>query len=187
VVTLHLYTDFVCPFCFIAEQSTVPRLLAEFELDLDWCGFELHPGTPPGGRPLSELFPGVDLEALHARTKDFAAGFGVTGFDPPKRLQNSRRALALAEVARAEGRLEALRHAAFEAHWRRGADLEATADLERIATGAWTRRHATITRAGCYQCRQQYEPRTTHFLERHHAARVPFPPGGCDSPVRVQG
>jgi predicted DsbA family dithiol-disulfide isomerase len=29
---LLLYTDFVCPFCFIAEQSTVPRLLAAYEL-----------------------------------------------------------------------------------------------------------------------------------------------------------
>jgi predicted DsbA family dithiol-disulfide isomerase len=161
VVTLHLYTDFVCPFCFIAEQSTVPRLLAEFELDLDWCGFELHPGTPPGGRPLSELFPGVDLEALHARTKDFAAGFGVTGFDPPKRLQNSRRALALAEVARAEGRLEALRHAAFEAHWRRGADLEATADLERIAADAGLDAARSLAEAETPQFRELSAERQT--------------------------
>ncbi|HEX2880847.1 MAG TPA: DsbA family protein [Polyangiaceae bacterium] len=133
---LHLYTDFVCPFCFIAEQSTVPRLLEEFDLQLDWCGFELHPGTPPGGRPLSHLFPGVDLDALHAQTQRFAASFGVTGFSPPNRLQNSRRALALAEVAREQGRLEPFRNAAFEAHWRRGEDLEDTATLQRLATMA---------------------------------------------------
>lgn len=133
---LHLYTDFVCPFCFIAEHSTVPRLLSEFELELDWCGFELHPGTPPGGRPLSDLFPGVDLAALHERTKQFAAGFGVGGFEPPNRLRNSRRALGLAEVARDEGRLEAVRQAAFDAHWRRGEDIESTATLERLATEA---------------------------------------------------
>jgi predicted DsbA family dithiol-disulfide isomerase len=134
--TLRLYTDFVCPFCFIAEQSTVPRLLAEFELEHDWCGFELHPGTPAGGRPLSNLFPGVELDALHQQTKQFAARFGVTDFQPPNRLRNSRRALALAEVARAEGKLEALRQAAFEAHWRLGLDLEATSTLEQLAGSA---------------------------------------------------
>lgn len=132
-LTLTLFTDFVCPFCFIAEQSTVPRLLAEFELDLDWHGFELHPGTPRGGTPLSRLFPGVDLATMHARTRRFAAGFGVADFSPPDRIQNSRRALAMAEFARDNGRIEAFRAAAFEAHWRQGKDLEADGDLRELA------------------------------------------------------
>jgi predicted DsbA family dithiol-disulfide isomerase len=135
-LTLTLFTDFVCPFCFIAEQSTIPRLLAEFELDLDWHGFELHPGTPRGGTPLSRLFPGVDLKVMHARTRRFGASFGVADFQPPSHIQNSRRALALAEYARDHGRLEAFRAAAFEGHWRQGKNLEADADLGELASMA---------------------------------------------------
>jgi predicted DsbA family dithiol-disulfide isomerase len=131
--TLRLYTDFVCPFCFIAEESTVPRLLREHELALDWHGFELHPGTPRGGMPLSALFAGVDLPALHQRTRHFAAGFGVTGFDPPSTLRNTRRALAIAELARDRGQLPAFRKAAFDAHWRQGKNLEDDADLGALA------------------------------------------------------
>ncbi len=116
--TLRLYTDFVCPFCFIAEEGTVPRLLLEFDLELDWHGFELHPGTPKGGLPLGALFPGANLRAMHDRTKRFAAQFGVTGFEPPDRLQNTRRALAIAEYARSQGKLEPYRRAVFDAHWR---------------------------------------------------------------------
>src|SRR3569832_2026853 len=134
--TLRLYTDFVCPFCFIAEQSTVPRLLADFDLTLDWRGFELHPSTPKGGLPLQRLFPGRDLAQMHEGTTRFAARFGVTDFQPPARLQNSRRALAVAEWARATGRLEPIRAAAFSAHWRQGKDLEADADLRAIAAAA---------------------------------------------------
>src|SRR5216110_2594243 len=67
-LTLRLYTDFVCPFCFIAEQSTVPRLVRELDLSLDWHGFELHPSTPRGGLPLSALFGRVDLPTMHERT-----------------------------------------------------------------------------------------------------------------------
>ena len=63
-ISLRLYTDFVCPFCFIAEASTVPRLLADYDLTLDWRGFELHPGTPRGGLPLTALFPGAHLPSL---------------------------------------------------------------------------------------------------------------------------
>ncbi len=137
--TLLLYTDFVCPFCFIAEQSTVPRLLAEFDLTLDWHGFELHPSTPRGGLSLSSLFRGVPLPALHERTRRFAARFGVTSFNPPDDLHNTRRALAIAELARAEGRLEPFRAAAFEAHWRQRKNLEDDGDLGAIAVAAGLR------------------------------------------------
>jgi len=134
--TLRLYTDFVCPFCFIAEQSTVPRLLAELELELDWYGFELHPSTPPGGVPLAQLFPGTPLGPLHERTQRFAATFGVVDFQPPSWLSNSRMALALAEHARDAGRLEPFRQAAMEAHWRQGKNLENRTDLAAIASTA---------------------------------------------------
>jgi predicted DsbA family dithiol-disulfide isomerase len=131
--TLRLYTDFVCPFCFIAEESTVPRLLREHDLTLDWCGFELHPSTPVGGRPLSSLFPGVDLASVHRQTKAFAARFGVSGFEPPNTLRNSRRALALAELARDRGRLAPYRQAVFRAHWREGRNIEDLETLQAIA------------------------------------------------------
>lgn len=136
MTTLRLYTDFVCPFCFVAEQSTVPRLLASFDLRLEWHGFELHPGTPRGGRPLSDLFPGVDLGALHEQTRRFGARFGVHDFHPPDWIRNSRRALAVAELARDSDRLEPFRTAAFEAHWRQGKNLEDDADLASVAATA---------------------------------------------------
>lgn len=132
-VTLRLYTDFVCPFCFIAEESTVPRLLAEYDVTLDWRGFELHPGTPRGGLPLTALFPGAHLPSLHERTRRFGAQFGVTGFDPPDRLVNSRRALAIAELARDRNVLEPFRNAAFDAHWRHHKNLESDTDLRELA------------------------------------------------------
>jgi len=136
VSVLRLYTDFVCPFCFIAEQSSVPRLLRELELTLDWYGFELHPSTPPGGVPLSRLFPGTPLPPLHERTKRFGASFSVQNFQPPDWLSNSRMALAIAEHARDAGRLEPFRQAAMEAHWRGGKNLESPDDLRAIALTA---------------------------------------------------
>lgn len=133
-LSFRLYTDFVCPFCFIAEESTVPRLLRELDLTLDWHGFELHPSTPRGGMPLTRLFGNVNLDALHARTQRFAAGFGVTNFRPPDHLHNTRRALAIAELARDEGALDRYRHAAFDANFRLGKNLEDDADLRELAT-----------------------------------------------------
>jgi predicted DsbA family dithiol-disulfide isomerase len=135
-LTLRIYTDFVCPFCFIAEETSVPRLLGELDLVLDWHGFELHPGTPPGGVPLGKLFPGVHLPSLHERTKSFARSFGVTGFQPPDWLWNSRMAMALAEHARDQGKLEPFRRAVMHAHWREGKSIESVDDLGRMVAAA---------------------------------------------------
>jgi len=133
---LYLYTDFVCPFCFIAEHSTVPRLVAEHGLTLEWHGFELHPGTPKGGVPLSTLFRGADLPSLHARTKAFAATFGVVDFQPQDWLHNTRRALAAAEYARDQNRLDAFRTAAFAACFRQGLSIEDDTTLLGLAQAA---------------------------------------------------
>jgi predicted DsbA family dithiol-disulfide isomerase len=66
----------------------------------------------------------------------FAAQFGVTDFRTRDRIPNTRRALALAEVAREEGKLESYRKRAMEAHWRDGLDLENDHDLRTIASDA---------------------------------------------------
>jgi predicted DsbA family dithiol-disulfide isomerase len=130
---LRLYSDFVCPFCFIAEQSTVPRLRDEFDLVVDWRGFPLHPRTPKGGMPLTALFPASRIPAVKEQLRQFAARFDVGGIVHPDRLPNTRRVLAMAEYAREHGKLDEFRRAGMEAHWRHEKDLEADADLRAIA------------------------------------------------------
>jgi predicted DsbA family dithiol-disulfide isomerase len=66
----------------------------------------------------------------------FAASFGVDGLRIPERSPNTRAALALAEHARDQDRLHELRHAAMEAFWRGGEDLEDRAVLSRCAAAA---------------------------------------------------
>ena len=63
----------------------------------------------------------------------FAARFGIEDFRQPERMPNTRRALALAEVARDEGKLDAYRSRAMEAHWKDGMNLEDDDDLRAIA------------------------------------------------------
>ena len=108
----------------------------EYELELDWRGFELHPETPPGGRRLDEYFGAGRVRQMEAQMKQFAARFGVDDFRQRERIPNTRRALALAEVAREEGKLDAYRERVMNAHWRDGMDLENDADLETIARDA---------------------------------------------------
>jgi predicted DsbA family dithiol-disulfide isomerase len=135
-VPIRLYTDFICPFCFVAEKGPVARLLESHDASLDWRGFELHPETPPEGRPLAELFPGMDLARMDASLRQFAAEHGVEDLRVRERLSNTRRALALAEQARDAGRLDAFRRAALDAYWVLGRDLGAEETLVAVAREA---------------------------------------------------
>src|SRR3954471_21815006 len=110
--------------------------MAEYEIELDWRGFELHPETPVGGMEMSRLFGAARAEAMRARMAQFAASFGVRDMKHPGRLPNTRRALAVAELARDRGLLDAYRDSAMRAHWRDGMDLEKDEDLAEISRRA---------------------------------------------------
>ena len=85
---------------------------------------------------LDEYFPPERLAQMGVYMKSFAAKFGIDDFRQRDRIPNTRRALALAEVARDEGRLDEYRSRAMEAHWRDGMNLEDDDDLLRIARDA---------------------------------------------------
>ena len=79
------------------------------------------------------MFPPEKLSGMAVYMKRFAAQFGIDDFQQRERIPNTRRALALAEVARDEGKLGAYRVRAMDAHWRDGMDLENDDDLAAIA------------------------------------------------------
>ncbi len=66
----------------------------------------------------------------------FAAAFGVEGLRIPERTPNTRKALALAEWARDQGRLHPFRRAVMDAHWRQGLDIEDEKVLAGLAQAA---------------------------------------------------
>jgi predicted DsbA family dithiol-disulfide isomerase len=85
---------------------------------------------------LDEYFPPDRLRGMESYMREFAARFGIDDFRSRERIPNTRRALALAEVAREEGKLDAFRTRAMEAHWRDEMNLENDDDLRAIARDA---------------------------------------------------
>lgn len=93
----------------------------------------MHPETPLGGSPIADRVPRERLPQLKSGLREFAASFGVTDLELPDHMPNTRRALAIAEYAREQGKLTAFRDAAMYAHWREGKNLEDEEDLRDIA------------------------------------------------------
>ncbi len=84
---------------------------------------------------MERLFPGRS-QAMFARMLQVAQMQGVTGIQPRNLMNNTRRAIALAEWARDQGRLHPFREAVMRAYWSRGEDIENPEILGRLAEEA---------------------------------------------------
>ncbi|UCG84689.1 MAG: DsbA family protein [Dehalococcoidia bacterium] len=120
----------------MAERSSLVRLEKEFDVEVDWRGFELHPETPEGGVSLTRLYPTVRMKDIREYMENFASSFGIYDMQTHERLPNTRRALAMAEFARDKGKLSTFRELAMQAYWKDGKDLENDQDLAELATRA---------------------------------------------------
>lgn len=151
-------------------------------MELDWRGFEIHPETPRGGTTLDHLFPGRS-EAVQAQVNQTARRFGLPGLQIPARINNSRRALAVAEWAREQGKLLAFREAATEAYWHRGENLEDPDVLAKLAE------HAGLPAEGAREAMDapKYQARLDALAAEGRAAGVRGTPTVFIGNIRVAG
>ena len=88
----------------------------EFELDVTWLPFEIHPETPPEGVLLSEKFQHMDRDAMIRDLNRGGDPYGIR-FGEMKSLYNSRAALEASELARDRGVYEEMHNRLFYAYF----------------------------------------------------------------------
>jgi predicted DsbA family dithiol-disulfide isomerase len=116
----------------------VERLEREYDVEVEWLPFELHPEVPPEGMPVEQLLPAAYRERVEAGVALLAREAGLV-LRRPARLANSRLALQAAEFARDAGAFEAAHVALFRAHWEEGRDLGAISTLLDVLGAAGLR------------------------------------------------
>lgn len=145
-VKIEMFSDFICPFCYIGF-ATIRKLKAEFNLEIAWRGFQIHPDWPAEGMPASEfrreMSPEV-REAIWTRIGAMAEAAGIT-MKPPAILTNSRCALEAAEFAAEKGFGEAFEDRVYRAYFSEGlnigqpgtvTDLAADVGIDRLELNA---------------------------------------------------
>ncbi len=119
-LSIALYSDFLCPYCYLLEQN-LKKLAASYRFDIHWTGFEIHPELPPGGASPSVLGE-AGRDALWERIGALAAEWGIE-IRQPQYLPNTHLALEAAEFARAQGKLEEFRDLVSRAYFLEGQDI----------------------------------------------------------------
>jgi predicted DsbA family dithiol-disulfide isomerase len=144
-MTIDIYSDIACPWCYIGERRffrALEAFSASSEVEVAFRPFQLDPGLPVEPVPLRESLAekfGPRLEATLRHTAATAAAEGLDlRFDDAQAV-NTLDAHRLLRLALAEGGPEAQRAAAeglFEAHFTNGASVADADTLAAIGAAA---------------------------------------------------
>jgi len=129
-----MFSDYICPFCYVGFE-TMRRLKPEFDFQLEWRGFQIHPDWPAQGISadnLREAREGASRQAMWSRIGAMADAVGFA-IKPPALLTNSRAALAATEFARESGNDEALEERIYRAYFNDGENIGDPGVVVRLA------------------------------------------------------
>lgn len=140
MIQLDIFSDPVCPWCYIGKTYLDRALEAEpnHPFGIEWHPFQLNPDMPPEGMDriayLSAKFGPGGATSADAHVEQAARQAGIEiDFSRVRRIPNTLDAHRLIHWAGLEGRQTAAVSALFRAHWREGRDIGDAAVLAEIA------------------------------------------------------
>ncbi len=127
-----LFTDFVCPWCYILERELEPFIFRH-QLNIDYVYYPLHPETPVEGMTLRELFSGKNFDVEKAqqaiRLKAERMGLNWSARD---HTYNSRNAQLLAKSLVGSEYHDSFRNQIFDAYFGEGLNISDPGLLSEI-------------------------------------------------------
>ena len=112
----------------------VDQIKKNYDINVRWRAFPLHPETPDDGITLEELFAGkpIDIKKFTARLKQVAGELGLP-LGERKKTYNSRLAQELAKWAETEGSGDLFHEAVFRAYFVDGKNIGRMDELMVLA------------------------------------------------------
>ncbi|WP_300513137.1 DsbA family oxidoreductase [Aliiroseovarius sp.] len=141
MIPLHIFSDPICPWCYIGKTRLDRALEArpQHPLTIQWHPFQLNPEMPAGGMDrrdyLETKFGGKDgaVRAYMPVVEEAAASGLEIDFEAIKRTPNTLDAHRLIHWAGIEGRQTAAVSRLFRAYFNEGLDIGDRATLTEIA------------------------------------------------------
>jgi predicted DsbA family dithiol-disulfide isomerase len=105
-----------------------------FEIEIQWRAFPLHPETPEEGRTLQDLFAGrnVDIDQMMSRLKKVADDLGLP-LGKRTKTYNSRLAQELGKWAESKNKGDEFHDAVFRAYFVDGKNIAKVEELAELA------------------------------------------------------
>jgi predicted DsbA family dithiol-disulfide isomerase len=113
---------------------TAEQMRREFDADVTWLPFDLHPEYPPAGIPLEELHRRYGIEA--GQREPMRERFAAAGleYNRPDVVPNTRLALRMSEHAREQGVHQRFHDRLMDAYWAEARNIGDPDELRLLAT-----------------------------------------------------
>ena len=157
---IDVFSDVVCPWCFIGKRRLDAALAAAgiSDADIQWRAYQLNPDIPPGGLDRLEYmrkkFGGPEAIArIHERVSEAGRSVGIEfQWDKIRRSPNTLDAHRLLKLAGSRGRQNEVKDALFRAYFLQGCDVGDRTVLAAVAAesgvtddvSAWLQTSASV-------------------------------------------
>lgn len=119
---IKIYSDYVCPYCYLGEQilEEVKRENPELNIEVEWMPFELRPYPTPTLRPEDEYLPRVWQQSVYPMAEQLGVNIQLPGISPQP---YTHLAFEGFQYAKEKGKAEAYTTRLFEAFFQENKDI----------------------------------------------------------------
>lgn len=132
MTTIQIYSDYVCPFCYLGEQilEEVKKENPELEIRVEWMPFELRPYPTPTLKPEDEYLPRVWKSSVYPMADRLGVDITLPTVSPQP---YTNLAFEGFQYAKEKGKGEAYTNRLFEAFFKEDKDIGQVDILSRLA------------------------------------------------------
>ena len=143
MITIDVWSDFTCPFCYIGKrhlEQAISQFKGKDSVEINWHSYQLDPTIPEDIQtsPVAYLSAakGISLEdsaTMHDNVTRMAKGAGLNYNFDSVQIANSFRAHRLLQRAKELNKGDRLKEALFHAYFCTGQNINSVEDLKAIA------------------------------------------------------
>ncbi|MBE0391220.1 DsbA family protein [Flavobacterium sp. PL002] len=126
---ITMFSDFQCPYCYIAK-GTVDSLREEYDIEINFKGYEIHPDIPENGIPSKDYFP--NAKQKNVQLQEFGRQIGYE-FADITAMPNSNKALQVAEYAKEVNKSDAFNTLMYEAFFFKDINISLIPEIKKMA------------------------------------------------------
>lgn len=96
MITVTVYSDYVCPFCLLAEQ-VLSDAIGDRDISISWRAFELRPEPVPTLRPEDPYLPAIWSRSVYPLADRLGVPIRLPSISPQPRTAKAFELLAMAQ------------------------------------------------------------------------------------------
>ncbi|KPQ24574.1 MAG: putative dithiol-disulfide isomerase involved in polyketide biosynthesis [Halomonas sp. HL-48] len=164
-----VYSDYVCPFCLLAEE-VIAQATEGLDVNVQWRPFELRPDPAPTLKVEDPYLPKVWREAVYPMAEQLGVPIKLPNISPQPRTDKAFEVFAMAEE---HGQGHAYSMATLKAFFQQERDIGDPAVLADIAESVGLERQEVLDALAEGRYREQHQAALRHAVEEARIQSVP--------------